>query len=58
MIKLKLKNGLKKNKKNKSSKLKLIHQIRDSSYETWIKSYKTNQNKSQNLISNQPNVKR
>ena len=29
-------------KKNKSSKLKLIHQIRDSSYETWIKSYKIN----------------
>jgi len=57
MIKLKLKNGLKKRHKKKSSKLKLIHQIRDSSYETWIKSYKTNQNKSQNLIHNQPNVK-
>jgi len=47
---------IKKDKKKLES-IGLINQTRDPSYETKIIIYKVNQNKSWNLISNQPIVK-
>jgi hypothetical protein len=57
MIKDKIEKIPIKKDKKKLESIGLINQTRDPSYETEIILYKVNQNKSWNLISNQPIVK-